>query len=357
MATTYSASLLQAAVYKASQKDMFQKFETRGSNYGALDVALAQRSMLLPASKLEQIRKASSQTEKIYTFVKEAAGDGTARACDGTGDGATAATTLSWSTLSEEFSLSALDMAQNEYTYEEMFQLRLEQRLLSLYERLDTAVVAALEAAYTEGDGTQFTKYNNASQVALDDYDVSSNRAAFWLNKAKSDAFANDISSDNLRFVGEGGLKQIVSSMGNQGAGNETNLGFQFQGVGFHHTNRVVNNEGRYATGYMFEMGMFTLLTWTNALARQGKDIGTDVWGIFLDPRYGFDIELKVKKSCYDSTAASKGVGMEADYKEGFVLSLDYCIPVAYSSDANSGIYKYEFDTDNSVQSGSGSYV
>jgi len=354
MATTYSATLLQAAIYKASQSDMFQKFETRGSVYGALDAALAQKNLLLPNSTIEKLKKASSQTEKIYTFVKEANGNGTARACSGSGDGATASTTLSWSTLSETFQISYLDMAQNDYSYEEMFELRLRQRLLSIYSRLDTIVVDALEANYTEGLGTEFTKFNDASQVPLSAYDLTTNTAAFWLNRAKVDARRNDINMDNLHFVGDPALAGIVSSMGNQGAGNVTNLGFQFQGVGFSHTNRLENNTGRYATGYMFEKGMFTLLTWANKLARDGKDIGTDVWTTFQDPRYGFTMELKVKKRCNDNT--SKGAGMEADYDESFVISFDYATPFAYTSDSNSGVYKYEFDADNDVQSGSGSY-
>lgn len=355
MASSYSATLLQDAIYKASQKDMFQKFETRGSNYGALDAAFAQRNLLLPNSTLENIRKASSQTEKINVFVKEANGSGTARKCSGTGDGATAQVPLVWATLEEEFEMSYLDMKQNQYTFDEIFQRRLEQRLLSMYSRLDAIQVAALEANYTAGLGTQFTKYNDASQVPLNDYDITTNRAAMWLNKAKSDMFANDLSMDNLMMVGEGGLIQIQSSMQNQGSGNETNLGFQFNGVTFKNTNRIVNNDGRYATGYLFEKGMFTMLTWVNQLHREGKDIGIDVWTLFQDPRYGFDIELKIKKGCADSSA--KGAGMQADYVESYVLTLDYATPFAYTSDDNSGIYKYEFDVDNTVQSGSGSYL
>lgn len=355
MASTYSATLLQDAIYKASQKDMFQKFETRGSNYGALDAAIAQRGLLLPDSTLEKIRKASSQTEKINVFVKEANGTGTVRKCAGTGDGVTAQVPLVWATIEEEFQMSFLDMEQNQYDFDEMFQRRLEQRLLSMYSRLDAIQVAALEANYTAGVGTQFSKYNDASQVPLNDYDITTNRAALWLNKAKSDMFDNYLSMDNLMMVGESGLIQVQSSMQNQGSGNETNLGFQFNGVTFKNTNRIINNDGRYATGYLFEKGMFTMLTWVNALARKGKDIGTDVWTLFQDPRYKFDIELKVKKGCTDNS--SKGAGMQADYAESYVLSMDYATPFAYASDGNSGVYKYEFDRDNSVQSGSGSYV
>lgn len=354
MSSTYSATALQDAIYKAKQSEMFQSWETRKSNYGALDAAIAQRNLLLPNSVIEDMKKASTQATKVDVFVKEAAGAGTARKCEGTGAGATASQTLSWTTIVEEFAISYLDLAANRYSWEEMFQRRLQEKLKALYVRIDEYVVAQLEAAYTAGDGTNFVKFNDASQVPADDYDLQTSRAAMWLNKAKSDMFANDANMDNLHMVGEGGLLAIVNSMANQGQYTETNLGYQFQNVGFSHTNRVINNTGRYATGYLFEKGMFTLLTWTNALHRKGEDIGTDVWTIFQDPRYGFDIELKVKKQCKDNSSILSG--LNADYQEGFVLSVDICVPTAYTSDTNSGIYKYEFDVDNTVQSGSGSY-
>jgi hypothetical protein len=158
-----------------------------------------------------------------------------------------------------------------------------------------------------------------------------------------------------IHVVGEANMKAVFSSMLNQGQSTDTNLGFQFQGVTSSFSNRVTNNTGIYATGYAFEKGAFGFLTWTNGLSREGKDIGTDVWRTFVDPRYGLTIELKVKKACTDNSGTITGA--EADYTEGFVMAVDVCTPIAYSSDSNTGIYKYELNEDSTVQSGSGSYV
>jgi hypothetical protein len=140
-----------------------------------------------------------------------------------------------------------------------------------------------------------------------------------------------------------------------QGNSTATDLAFQFGNFSADFTNRLDNNTGIYATGYVFEKGAFGFLTWINGLHREGKDIGTDVWTRFQDPRYGMDLELKVKKACADNS--SIGSGMQADYTEGFVISVDVATPVAYNSDDNTGIYKYELNEDNTVLSGSGSYV
>lgn len=351
----YTDTLLQDAIYKASKKDTFQSRELRGSNYGALDAAVAQNSLILPKSTIESIKNSSVQATKVDVIKKEAQGAGTARKCAGTGSGVSARSTLTWSTIVEEFSMSYLEMAQNDYSYEELFQIRLEQKLINLYKRMDAAVVAALEANYSAGNGDSFTLFNDAFQVPLNQYDIATTRAATWFNKVKADMMKNDFDPDMLHVVGEANLKAVFSNMLNQGQYTDTNLGFQFQGTTSSFTNRVSNNTGIYATGYAFEKGAFGFLTWTNKLSREGKDIGTDLWRSFNDPRYGFNIELKIKKACADNSGTITGA--EADFTEGFVLAVDVCTPIAYTSDSNTGIYKYELNEDSTVQSGSGSYV
>jgi hypothetical protein len=178
----YTDTLLQDAIYKASKKDTFQSRELRPSLYGALDAAIAQNSLILPKSTIESIKKSSVQATKVDVIKKEAAGSGTARKCTGTGAGVSAQATLTWSTLVEEFAMSDLEMRQNQYSYDELFQIRFEQKLLNLYKRMDSAVIAALEANYSAGLGDSFTLFNDAFQVPLNQYDIATTRAATWLN-------------------------------------------------------------------------------------------------------------------------------------------------------------------------------
>lgn len=351
----FSATVLQDAISNISKDKKFVSRELRGSNYGALDAAIAQNNLLLPVSEIERVRQASTQTQKINVYNKIAAGAGTARKCSGTGTGTSAQVALSWSTIVEEFKMSFLEHAGNQLKYNDVFQYLLSQKLLAIYQRMDSKVVAALEANYSAGSGDSFTLFNDAFQVPLNQYDIATTRAATWLNKVKADIMKNDFDPDNLLIVGESNFKAVMSSMLNQGQNTETNLGFQFQGVDSTFTNRVTNNTGIYATGYAFEKGAFGFLTWNNALHRSGKDIGTDVWTTMVEPRYGLSLELKAKKGCEDNSVSFTGA--EADYTESFVISVDVCTPIAYTSDTNTGIYKYELNEDSSVQSGSGSYV
>ncbi len=93
------------------------------------------------------------------------------------------------------------------------------------------------------------------------------------MNKLKSDIRKNDFSGDNIHILGDSNLVSVMSAMLNQGQGTETNLGFQFQGITSNFTNRIVNNNGIYATGYAFEKGAFGIIDWIDPLFRAGKEI------------------------------------------------------------------------------------
>lgn len=356
MASTYSASVLQDAIITASKSDAFQKLETRGSVYGALDAAASGIGLLLPKSKIQQIKESDQQTVKIDVFTKEAEGNATAFACTASGDGATARQSLTWQPVIEKFRISHGDLQANRYSYEEMFQMRLEEKLKNIYKRLDEYVVSILEANYSPGAGNAFPIFNNAFQIASDEYDITTNRAARWLSKAKSDFMQNDFSGDNIEFIGNAKLLEIVSSMQAQGNATNTNLGFQFQGVNFRFSNRISDNTGMYATAYGFEKGAFGIIDWIDPLFRSNATIGTHEWTSFFEPRYGMRLAMKITKMCADNTGILSGTTMGADFEEQFQLGLLASVPTAYTSDSYTYISKYEFSEDNTVQSGSGSY-
>lgn len=356
MASTYLATALQDAIYTSKQSETFQSFETRGSVYGALDIAKVQTNLLLPASTLQKLKMADTQAEKINVFKKEAAGNGTAFSCTGSGHGSTARQTLTYEPFVETFEMSAGDMAANMYEYQEMFNSRWAEKMKNLYTRIDEYIVSILEGAYTQGEGDNFTVFNNAFQVPLNQYDLSEQRAAMWVNKLKADIRKNDFSGDNIHLLGDSNLVAVMSAQLNQGQGTATNLGFQFQGITSNFSNRVVNNEGIYATGYAFEKGAFGIIDWVDPLFRKGATNGQTEWASFVDNRYGFTWGVLRTKTCADNTSIFSGMTMGADLKETIQIGIQVAVPTAYSSDGNSFIYKYELNEDNTVSSGSGSY-
>lgn len=351
MATT--ATQLLDAIAKAAQSDYFQANENRSISRGAWDAAWEGRNTLFSVGQLEAIKKSSRQPTKIDVFQKRANGTDTARACSGTGTQSTARYTLTYQTIVEKFSLSRLEFADNDFSYQEALAANLADRWRALHERLEAAAVAYLEANYTVGDGTIYDVYFNAHQVPLSNYDLSNNRAAMWLNKARAEMKQNKYSGPYV-LVGDPVMESVCMAMLNQGAGNAINSGFQFNGFEMKFSNEITNNTGIYATAYIFEKGLFGVVPWINMLSREGDDIGTDIWTTIGSPLYsGLTFELKVKKSCTDNSGTI--TGGQADLVESFVMAIEVAFIHAYSSDSNSGIYKYELDEDENVHSGSGS--
>lgn len=349
----YTATVLQDAIYKASKSDVFQSFEVRRSNYGALEAAFMSTNKLLPASEIASVKESLTQANRVLTFAKQPIGTRTARACAGSRTGTSASTTLSWSTIGDDFKIGFHEHMGNYMKYQETFNHLFSEAMRSNHQRLDALVVAALEANYSAGAGSHFTNFNNAKQVPISEHDIANNRAALWLNYVNAELEQNDI-SQGVRLVGDPFMKSNLSALMAQGGTTATDLSFQFSGMMANFTNRVTNNEGRDATGYIFQDGVIGIIPWTDPQYRNRIDDGADIWDSFPDPVYPINWELKVKRACEDNSGSFTGA--EADRTESFVITASFAVPTAYTSDSNTGIYKYEHDNGGNIQSGSGSY-
>lgn len=334
----FTPTLLQEGILSVAQTNGldFTGNELRRSRYGALQAASSGVNELVPASTLTSLREASKQPTSIDVFNKIAAGAGTARKCAGTGTGTTANVGVTYNTFVEEFSISKIEHEGNRVKEQEAFNYLLNEKLKALHTRIDTAAVAALEAAAIAAPNAAFgTAVGNALQFA------AAARLDFY-NQMKSNLEINDFYGgyDNVHSTSQAELVRFDQA---QGGANATNLQFQLGDYTHFASNRVANGAGVQSTSYMFEKGTFGAVTWTNQLSRMGEDIGTDVWTTMADP-YGLlgTIELKIQKGCVDNSAGL-GVGAESDLVESYVMSVDVAFLTAYdSTGADSGIYKAE---------------
>lgn len=334
----FTPTLLQEGILNVREVNGlgFQENELRRSRYGALEAANVGVNQLVPATTLTQLREASSQPTSIDVFNKVAAGAGTARKCAGTGTGTTANVSVTYNTFVEEFSISKIEHEGNRAKEQEAFNYLLNEKLRAMHTRIDTAAVAALEAAAVAAPVASFgTPVANALQFAAAD------RLDFY-NQMKTVMEENDFYGgyDNVHSTSQAELVRFDQA---QGGANATNLQFQLGDYTHFSSNRIANGLGVQSTSYMFERGSFGILTWTNQLSRMGADIGTDMWTTLADP-FGLlgNIELKVKKECTDNSGAL-GAGAEADLVESYVMAIDVAFLTAYdSTGTDSGIYKAE---------------
>lgn len=308
--------------------------ELRMPTFGAFKAHVDNAGLLIPGLDITDLRKYTGQPTKVAVRVKGAAGTGTTRKCAGTGTGTTALKSLTFQTIVEEFAISYLESATNQFDYQQMFNFQLAERLRSAYTRLDAAAVAHLEAIKsTVNNGTRYsTSVANAKRVPFNDYNRLFGRLTTEMMGNDFAGLADIVASPNLADAWNYVMRQ--------GAGNGQNLGFQVDDYRMYFDRFIADGTGVDSTAYLFAPGTIGVFPWTNQLARDGKDIGTDVWTTFTDPVMGITWELKMKKGCADSSATV--TGGEADYVESFVLSAEFAFTEAYTSTGDTGVYKYE---------------
>lgn len=335
----FSTTVLQAAILKTQEISGFryQDNEVRGSQYGALEVFVAETPRLVPETTLKAIKEASSQVTSIDVFQKEALGTGTARACSGTGTGTTVNVPLTYSTISEQFQLSFLQHQGNRAKYAEAFAHLFNQRMQSIWTRLDTEVVTYLDAnkvLSANNDGSIIAQVANAGQVPNADKDQ-------FFNKIKAEMEEND-HYGGLINIASTSQRELIRFDQAQGGANGTNLQFQMNDFSHHTTNRIVNGGGIRSTSYVVVTGTVGIIPWINGLHKDGRKEGQHEWTTFADPSGMLGaIELKIKTDCVDNSG-TLGVGHEADLVESFVMSFEYAIISAYDSAKGSAIFKYE---------------
>lgn len=357
MANEYAPIAFTEAWYETKERDFMQRNENRASIYGILDTALIDnKDKLLSNETVEKLRTAAERPVKIPVLQKEATGAGTARVCAGTGVGGSAVVTPTWGTINEQFSVSVDQLLGTSILgADTILRQRMRERIKSAHARLDTAGNAFLVANKSAGLGTVYTRVTNDAQVPLADHRVSPTTAALWLNNVSQEMFENDY-APMYNIIGSAGVAASLRPLLAQGAGNQTNLAFQDGEFMKRFSNRIaVDTANDVGTAFIMPEGMFTLLTWTKPKNRTNIEAlgfdgvvnsggwliaGNDIWGQVIDPVYGFPWEVKIKVSCNDNSANMAEAQDDLLYQVS--MSFDYAYLKAYTSDANTGIYKYE---------------
>ena len=335
---SFTTTLLQEGILNFSQVSglQFGQNETRKSRYGALQCILDSTSDLIPEAQVKALRECSSQTSSIDVMVKQAAGVGTDRACCKGGALMSANVPLTYQGFCESFEISVFEHCGNRIKEQTAFNHGLAEALRNLYTRIDSAAVAHLEASKSNGLATTYP-------LALGAFQVPQAEKESYFNNVLTDLSINDYfgAYKNVASTSQTGL--IRTDEFNAGKDCCLPDSSPFAEGRFIHSpsNRVTNAVGAQSTSYIFEKGQVGMISWINQISRRGETIGAESWDSLVDPVFGLPLELKICKECVDNSATF-GAGAENDLVTKYALYLDVSFVNAYSSDANTGIYKYE---------------
>jgi len=241
--------------------EQMQSAEWRLPDNAALKVIRNTEIMNPPVAQLQTTQ---GRTVNGYMPIRSAEGSGTTITHNFTGDkGDSAATTIEYSLLSETFSISKKQAENNIFSWPEMFAATLRDRVLSLINRLDPALVALLKAGrsgYSAGGGRgTFEEDNDVYEVSypstiMDDghYLFTQARALMEFNRYQG----------NYMAICDSALYSDVLKLMPQGSSNATNYSAQFQGFDVVPTTRTIMGDDWDCSMLVFKPEMVAMFPW-----------------------------------------------------------------------------------------------
>ncbi|HET8839742.1 MAG TPA: hypothetical protein VFM82_12200 [Flavobacteriaceae bacterium] len=342
---------------RANYPNPLDRQEWRGTQLGLLRAAQASsvhpESILSPEVK-EQAENSEGRVFKIP--VMKDTGDATitnVRSCTiGDMDSESGLVSVTWLTLVANLHMIPEQYRKNAIGYLTDFdkKLRRIERTIgkaienNIYTKLDTDK-SAVYGSTLVGDTATGAKYQltgNAIQVAA-------NQRELFFNDVDAIQMADDFDlSDNL-VVGSTNLLPSVRHYINQGQANDENLSYQFNGMDFTFSNRVVDGAGKLATGFAMPHGSIGLMERLNADALSGNTTtdGTE-WSVERLERLGLNVGVMYRSTCADLSNVQGLEHLTASKVERWQMSLDVALVTPYNSDTVNnagGIKKFEFTT------------
>lgn len=228
--------------------------------------------------------------------------------------------------------------SDNIISYQNELALKLLKAEESLTGEVDTAIYNALNtnksAVYGSpvvGAGLEYTLAGDALQVGT----------------GKREDFFNEYpaiaSEDNFTgpydVIGTPFLQAYINKFVNQGAGNDTNLSYQFMDYSFMYANTMPTTAGSRATGFIMPAGTIALesrLSFAEANEQKSTKDGIEFGSMISRLMPGMQLGYKYQTSCGDHSPTG-GTGLstiEGDVavKENWTITADFCVLLPYNS-------------------------
>ena len=217
---------------------------------------------------LASLRTREDRTVSAYLPIRRAKGTATARAYNHTGDrGDSASASLTWNTIAETFSISLKQNDNNIMSFEQNYAAQLQSCVNNVLERHESAILALLIA-----DRTQINKGTVQGTWNSTDYVMEINASAsdkFFQNVRTS--MKNNLYRNNIMVIADSLAYMNADFAAAQGAGNATNLGFQFNGMNIAMTTNTVDADYNGSV-IAFPMDLAGIVPWIPKQNRKALD-------------------------------------------------------------------------------------
>lgn len=318
----YAASL--KAKIQALYEQKFQKNELRTGRKPISILALQNAPLLVGEAELMRIRESERRAIEVSYISNPTFTTTAARVALHTGPvGDSAVDALSWVTVAKAFSMVDSMNDDNMISEPEALMVQFQKAVDSIMSAIETAGATFLQANNTgvNVNNNQLGTFNGTSdafEIAL-----ANVNNFFWAGR---DNMQQNNYSPLYDVILDNYLYSLAANLSNQGDGNATNYGYQFDEFRFGLSNELTVGTNKGVSFWM-PQGAFGLLTWIPKSNKIKRGLGEwDYLTTFRDPRYPIDFALSIRKYRSDESANSANV---QSYRTQFELSVDYCFKKA----------------------------
>ena len=236
--------------------------------------------------------------------------------------------TVVWTTYSVGFTMVPTLYMNNEITYQHDFQRKMEKVCRALATTLDTAAIAALEAAKTQvyADALQYSISSNVINVPVQ---MASEILGDLNPMMRANAYPQMI-----HIIGNAGVDSLIRKLAQHDTYNDVNKRMEFAGKVLHYTTQLANASQKIGTMYAVADGNVGVLTRVDREALRRASATFHEWDVVRLPC----IELPVGSHYYtavgdqSSIAGDASADMTCNVKEYFGFSVDVAFIIAYNS-------------------------
>jgi hypothetical protein len=217
----------------------------------------------------------------------------------------------------------------NEIDYQHDFQRKMEKICRALATSLDTAAIAALEAAKT-----QVFKDTLQYQVSSNVINVPTQMASEILGDLNPIMRANAY-PETIHLIGNAGVDSLIRKLAQHGVYNDVNKRMEYDNKILHYTTQLANASEKIGTLYAVADGNVGILTRVDREALRRASANFHEWDVVRLPF----IDLPVGSHYYTAVGDQSGIAGDAsadmvcNVKEYFGFSVDVAYIIAYNSD------------------------
>lgn len=330
-----TATQLLKAITKASNT-LFEEAELRTYQHSLVGKLIGNENQVF--RNVNQLKQSLEQPTKAILFNRQYVASGTAKEANHTGLNAdTFENDIAYIIRKQDFQVSYKRAANNQFDYQEILRNNLKQAVINLYEDISAYAVSWLATNRSQVGVNSLiafdpvTDYEFDNPLADKDFFFEHLVAAMKTNKYRG----------MMDVVGDQRTTKEYRRLGNQGAGNSTNLAYQIPGLDYVDEPQIALQTDGYAYAWM--KGLVGMTSWNETLNRQGHGDPGDNEGFFTtmqDPVFGLLHDVHIKNDIADTSGAA---GNPQDVVEEYEISTIFTIQGAWESTANaSPIFRFK---------------